>query len=246
MPRTAAPSAFRHPATAPARRGHILRLHGRPDAAADDRLRAGRAAGARRMRRRHAGHAARSRGAARSGRVQDLPPGRVPGMVRQHARLRGRRPRLPRDEPARPARDQRRRRRLLRQVPRADGGPDVDDDRRPQPGHAAPEDEGRDLLLLPRRRVDPGNAQQPAHAGEGRHLVRSVLRSGGGHAAQGRLLALARRRDAGIGVDVRQLPRHSEPAGRARRAHVRGMAGHAVRDAAQRPGLCQLPHESRR
>ncbi len=38
-------------------------------------------------------------------------------------------------------------------------------------------------------------------------------------------------------VDVRQLPRHPEPAGRARRADVRGVAGHAVRDAAQRPGL---------
>ena len=63
---------------------------------------------------------------------------------------------------------------------------DGDDHRRPQPGHAAAEDEGRDLLLLPRRRVGRGNAQQPADAGEGRQPVRSVLRSGAGHAAQGR------------------------------------------------------------
>ena len=55
---------------------------------------------------------------------------------------------------------------------------DGDDDRRPQPGHAAAEDEGRDLLLLPRRRVGRRDAQQPADAGEGRHAcsVRSPIR----------------------------------------------------------------------
>ena len=43
-----------------------------------------------------------------------------------------------------------------------------------------------------------------------------------------------------------QLPRHPEPAGRARRAHVRGVAGHAVRVAARRPVLRPVPHADQR
>ena len=98
-----------------------------------------------------------------------------------------------------PARDQRRARRLLRQVPRADGGA-----RRRSPPTGStwttlPQQlQGRDLLLLPRRSSrSTATHNNPLALANDDSAVRSVLRSGAGHAAQGRLLALARRRDAG-------------------------------------------------
>jgi hypothetical protein len=151
-------------------------------------------------------------------------------MVRKHARLRGGRPGLPRDEQADDPRDERRVGLVLCELPRAARVSARSHQGRHEPGRAAFVRARRYLLFLPLRREGRRDPQRAASPRRRRDVPRSDSGPDRGDASSRRALESSRSRKARVGVVVRRVPRRDHAAWRAHRTDVRGMDDFALRE----------------